>query len=66
MSERDNRGHWLPGHSGNPHGRPRNRETLTVHLRRLAERPDLTPEIWESLLDADPPFFEEAEQMRLL
>lgn len=36
------------------------------HLRHLAERPDLTPEVWESLLDADPPFFEEAEQMRLL
>lgn len=36
------------------------------HLRHLAERSDLTPEVWESLLDADPPFFEEAEQMRLL
>ncbi|GAP07951.1 hypothetical protein ATHL_02848 [Anaerolinea thermolimosa] len=36
------------------------------HLRHLAERPDLTPEVWENLLDADPPFFEEAEQMRLL
>lgn len=36
------------------------------HLRDLAERPNLTPEVWEELLDADPPFFEEAEQMRLL
>ncbi len=36
------------------------------HLRALAERPGLTPEQWDGLLDADPPFFEEAEQMRLL
>jgi hypothetical protein len=36
------------------------------HLRSLSERRDLTAEIWEGLLDADPPFFEEAEQMRLL
>jgi hypothetical protein len=36
------------------------------HLRALAERPGLTPELWDGLLDADPPFFEEAEQMQLL
>jgi hypothetical protein len=36
------------------------------HLRNLSERQDLNPEVWDSLLDADPPFFEEAEQMRLL
>ncbi len=36
------------------------------HLRSLFERKDLDPEVWDSLLDADPPFFEEAEQMRLL
>lgn len=36
------------------------------HLRALHERPGLTPDQWEGLLDADPPFFEEAEQMRLL
>jgi hypothetical protein len=36
------------------------------HLRALSERPGLTPEQWDGLLDADPPFFEEAEQMRLL
>ena len=36
------------------------------HLRNLSERRDLDPEVWDSLLDADPPFFEEAEQMRLL
>jgi hypothetical protein len=36
------------------------------HLRALSERTGLTVEQWEGLLDADPPFFEEAEQMRLL
>lgn len=36
------------------------------HLRNLHERKDVDPEVWDSLLDADPPFFEEAEQMRLL
>ncbi len=36
------------------------------HLRSLSERQDLNPEVWDSLLDSDPPFFEEAEQMRLL
>jgi hypothetical protein len=36
------------------------------HLRSLYERNDLDAEVWDSLLDADPPFFEEAEQMRLL
>lgn len=36
------------------------------HLRNLAERKDVDPEVWDSLLDADPPFFDEAEQMRLL
>jgi hypothetical protein len=36
------------------------------HLRALFDRPGLTADQWEGLLDADPPFFEEAEQMRLL
>ena len=36
------------------------------HLRAIAERPALSGEQWDGLLDADPPFFEEAEQMRLL
>jgi hypothetical protein len=36
------------------------------HLRALYERETLTPDQWDGLLDADPPFFEEAEQMRLL
>ena len=36
------------------------------HLRSLYERKDLNAEVWDGLLDADPPFFEEAEQMRLL
>lgn len=36
------------------------------HLRAIFDRPGLTPDLWEGLLDADPPFFEEAEQLRLL
>lgn len=36
------------------------------HLRNLAQQIGLTRGQWESLLDADPPFFDEAEQMRLL
>ena len=36
------------------------------HLRALSDRPGLTPQQWDGLLDADPPFFEEAEQMQLL
>jgi hypothetical protein len=36
------------------------------HLRNLSERTDLTPELWDNLIDADPPFFEEATQMALL
>ena len=36
------------------------------HLRAISERPVLTVDQWDGLLDADPPFFEEAEQMRLL
>ena len=36
------------------------------HLRNLSERTDLTPDLWDTLIDADPPFFEEATQMALL
>ncbi|BAJ64600.1 hypothetical protein [Anaerolinea thermophila] len=36
------------------------------HVRNLYERPGLALQEWESLLDADPPFFEQAEQIRLL
>ncbi len=36
------------------------------HLRSLGETEHLTRESFESLLDDDPPFFEEAEQLRLL
>jgi hypothetical protein len=36
------------------------------HLRALSDRPGLNPQQWDGLLDADPPFFEEAEQMQLL
>jgi hypothetical protein len=35
------------------------------HLRRLAERPYLTPEIWNELLDQDQPLGEDAVQMRM-
>jgi len=35
------------------------------HLRAIYERAGLTPALWEGLLDADPPFFEEAEQLHL-
>lgn len=36
------------------------------HVRNLYERSGLTLQEWENLLDADPPFFEQAEQIRLL
>ena len=36
------------------------------HLRAIFERPELRPGEWDGMLDADPPFFEEAEQMRLI
>ena len=26
-------------------------------MRNLSERTDLTPELWDTLIDADPPFF---------
>ena len=34
------------------------------HLREIAARPDLTPELWESLLDEDP-LTDDATQMQL-
>ena len=36
------------------------------HLRAIFDRTEIRPDQWEGLLDADPPFFEEAEQMRLI
>jgi hypothetical protein len=36
------------------------------HLRELYEQSELTPALWDTLLDTDPPFFEDAVQMSLL
>lgn len=36
------------------------------HLQRMAERNDLTIDLWENLLDKDPPSFEEPTQMQIL
>ena len=35
-------------------------------LRNLRETPLLTPAAWDQLLDEDPPYYDQAEQMRLL
>lgn len=34
------------------------------HLRQILEQPNLTPGLWDSLLDADPPRWEEAAQLK--
>jgi hypothetical protein len=36
--ERDDRGHWLPGRSANPGGRPGVREVIKATLRELSPR----------------------------
>jgi len=44
VNGRDEKGRWLPGHSGNPRGRPRKGRALSEHLRAVlgeeVEAPD--------------------------